>query len=91
MDNTSEIEKFSIPSLTPISTIPTKVEDEKKPITNISPPIFKSKMPTFTTTSNHVSMQKSEQQEYLIPSRFPQTYNSQRSVSRSEPMIELVI
>ena len=41
---------------------------------------------SFATTSNPVLMQKSEQQESLIPSRFPQTHNSQRSVSRSEPM-----
>ena len=41
MDNTLEKEKFSIPSFMPISTIPTEIEDEKEPFTNISPPIFK--------------------------------------------------
>ena len=90
IDSTLEKEKFSFPSSMPISTIPTEIEDEKKPVTNISPPIFKSKMSTFTATSNPVLLQKSEQQESLIPSQFSKTNNSQRGASRLEPMNEMV-
>ena len=43
MDNTLEKEKFSIPLFMPISTIPTEIEDERKPVTNALP-IFQSKM-----------------------------------------------
>ena len=51
--------------------IPTEIGDEMKPVTTLSLPIFRSKMSTFTTTSNPVVLQNSEHQESRIPSQFP--------------------
>ena len=90
MDSSSEKEKFSIPSFIPVSKIPAEIKDGKKPVNNLSAPIFIPKIPSFAPTPSPVLMQKSEQQESLIPSQLPKTYNCQRIVSLSEPLNEMV-
>ena len=90
IDSTLEKEKSSIPSFMPVSKIPAEIKDGKKPGTNLSAPIFIPKIPSLVPTSNPVLMHKSKQQESLIPSQLPEAYNSQRSVSRSEPLNEMV-
>ena len=68
-----DVERFTIPSFMPTSTVPAGLKDER-PGTNLSESHFISSVPPLTPTSKPVLMQKPEQHGPVISSQLPRTY-----------------